>query len=483
MGENVLRHKAISGFQWSFARNFVNQGSNFLVGIVLARLLSPKEFGLIGMLAIFIAVSQAFINCGFTEALIRKNNSSQDDYCTVFYFNLAAAIVLYIVLFLSAAAISRFFNEPLLIPLIRALSSVLVISSIGMVQLTILKKKVDFKLQTKITFFAAVFSGIVSISMAFFGWGVWSLIWKILLFQLIMSLLLWVWNDWRPKLLFSLASFRELFNFGSKLFLSSVIYKVYYNIYYAVIGKFFSATMLGYYTYAYNLSHFPPQNIEIVVQQVSYPIFSSIQDDLERFKRGYKRVMRNTMFISFMLMMGIAASAKPLVLTLIGEKWLPTVPYLRLLCFVGMIYPLHALNLDVLKIKKRSDLFLTIEIAKILLAIPVIVLGIFFGIKIMIIGMILFSIVAYFINSFWTGKFIRYSSKEQIVDMMPLFISALGVGIILFSIGYFWQGYPAAVLCVQVLIGFLCAILIAKFIKMDFYEEIEKKVILKIWRR
>ena len=454
----------------------MNQGSNLLVGIVLARLLSPKEFGLIGMLAIFIAVSQAFINSGFTEALIRKNNCSQDDYCTVFYFNILAGFALYLVLFFCAGMISKFFNEPQLVPLTRVLSSVLVISSIGMIQLTILRKEINFKLQTKITLVAAAFSGAVSIGMAFFGWGVWSLIWKLVLYQFMMTLLLWFWNDWRPKLSFSIASFRELFHFGSKLLLSSILYRIHVNIYYVVIGKFFSVNILGYYTYAYNLSQFPAQNINLVIQQVSYPIFSSIQDDLERFKRGYKKLLKNTMFISFMLMFSIAASAEPLILTLIGKKWLPAVPYLRLLCFVAMTYPLHALNLDILKIKGRSDLFLTMEIVKILLAIPVIFVGIFLGIKSMIIGMILFSIVAYFINSFWTGKIIGYSSREQIRDMVPLFVSALSVGMILFGISYLWKWHPAVVLCVQILTGAFLAVIAAKLTKTDLYEEIKRRV-------
>lgn len=480
MNKVVLKHKAISGFQWSFAGNLLNQGSNFLIGILLARLLSPKEFGLIGMLTFFVAVSQVFVDSGFGEALIRKKDEKEKDYSTVFYFNMAVGFIFYLILFFCAGFVGRFFNEPKLVSLLRVLSVVLIINSLGMVQLAILKKQLNFKLQAKISFISAACSGIVAIEMACAGWGVWSLVWKVILYYSLSSLLLWVWNSWRPRLLFSPASFKDLFNFGSKLLVAGLLEKIYTNIYPMVIGKYFSAESLGYYTYAYNFSNFPAQNISGVIQQVSYPLFASIQDDLERFKRGYVKVLKNTMFISFILMAGIAASAEPLVLVLLGEKWLPTVPYLRLLCFVGMIYPLHSLNLNVLKIKGRSDLFLRIDVIKRVLVIPVIAVGVIWGIKSMILGMIIFSGVVYFLNSYWTGRLINYPAVEQLRDMAPLFISSIVMGLVLFGVGYFSRFSSFVILGMQVLISIACAISIAKIARLDIYDESRRIISLKI---
>jgi O-antigen/teichoic acid export membrane protein len=453
-----LKQKTISGFLWSFIDSFTNLSIQFIVGIILARLLSPKEFGLVGMLTIFIAVSQSFINSGFSQALIRKKDPSREDYSTVFYFNLAVGIVCFFVLYLCAGLIGRFFKEPQLKPLIQVLGFTLIINSFTIIQQTILTRRIDFKLQAKISIISSVVSGVVGIGMAFAGYGVWSLVIKTITMYAITSILLWFWNKWKPVLIFSIQSFKELFSFGSKLLLSGLIDTVYSNVYYLIIGKYFSAQELGYYTRADQFKTLPSSNLTSVIQRVSYPVLSSIKEDIPKLKEAYKKLIRSTMLICFVLMLGMAAIAKPMILTLIGEKWEPCVIYLQLLCFVGMFYPLHALNLNMLQVKGRSDLFLRLEIIKKSLAIPIIIIGIIWGIKVMILGMIVNTLIAYYLNSYWSGSLIGYSFLEQIKDILPSFLLAVCMSSVVFVCGLLIPLSPLPLFVIQLITGVLITI-------------------------
>lgn len=469
-----LRKKTISGFTWSFIDSFANQGLNFIIGIILARLLLPEEFGLIGMLTIFIAISQSFIDSGFGSALVRKQNCTEKDYSTVFYYNLAAGIVLYAVLFFSSQAISSFFAKPQLKLMVQVLGITLIINSFSLIQKTILIKNINFKLQAKISVIASIISGFISIVMAFRGWGVWSLVMRMLIQSVCMSVLLWLWNTWRPRIIFSFVSFKELFGFGYKLLLSGLIDTTYQNINYLVIGKVFSAGELGYYTRAQSFSMLPAQSLTDVIQRVSYPVLSTLQDNQERLKTAYKKLIKSTMFISFVLMIGLAAIARPLVITLIGEKWSPSIIYLQLFCFTAMLYPLHALNLNMLNVKGRSDLFLRLEIIKKTLAVPVIFLGIFLGVKIMLIGMIVSSVISYFLNSFWSGKMVEYPVKEQISDIAPSFLIALIIGLSVYCVGFLLPFRPVFVLMIEMASGLLFLWIITKITKIDSFVEIKE---------
>jgi len=272
-----------------------------------------------------------------------------------------------------------------------------------------------------------VISGVVAIWMALNGYGVWALVWKSLTGYFIQAVLLWWLSSWRPVILFSRESFRELFSFGSRLLASGLIDTVYRNIYPLIIGKFFSAQDLGYYSRADQFTRLSSHNISQVVQRVSYPVLSQVQDDEVKLKSGYRKVISTTMFITFPALLLLAATARPLVEVLIGEKWLPSVLYLQLLSLAGMMYPLHAINLNMLKVKGRSDLFLRLEIIKKILAIPVIVAGIVAGIDIMLAGMAIHSFLCYFINSYYSGRMVSYPFKEQLADILPAFVIALAV--------------------------------------------------------
>ncbi len=351
------------------------------------------------------------------------------------------------------------------------------------VQRTRLTKAINFKLQTKISIIATALSGTIGIYMAYSGHGVWSLVYKSLLGYFITSILLWLWNKWKPSMVFSRNSFNELFSFGYKLMISGLINTAYRNIYLLVIGKYFSATDLGYYTRATQFKNLPSQNITSVIQRVSYPILSEIQNDLNRLKTAYQKLIKSTMLITFVSMMMMVAIAEPLVLTLIGEKWLPSVVYLQLLSFAGMLSPLHAINLNMLKVQGRSDLFLKLEIVKKTLAIPVIVLGIFLGIQAMIIGMLGLSVIAFFINSYYSGKQIGYSSLQQLEDILPSFFMAIGIGGLVYLISYFLEAPQYFILIVQLIVGACLFFGLGEFLKMQDYLFVKKIFIEKILKR
>ncbi|HQF43236.1 MAG TPA: lipopolysaccharide biosynthesis protein [Ignavibacteriaceae bacterium] len=478
----TLKQKTISGLTWSFIDNFASLGITFIVGIILARLLEPREFGLVGMTTIFIAISQSFIDSGFTQALIRKQDCTQADFSTVFYFNLAVGILFFLLLSFTAPLISSFFNEPQLTLIVQVLAIGLIINAFTIVQRARLTKAINFKLQTKISIIASILSGLISIWMAYNGYGVWSLVAKTLTGYTLTSMLLWLWNKWKPTLEFSKESFKEMFSFGSKLLLSGLLDTTYNNIYLLIIGKFFSATELGYYTRADQFKSLPSQNITGVIQRVSYPVLSSIQDDKQQLKAAYKKLIQSIMLITFCLMLAMAASAKPLILTLIGEKWLPAVIYLQLLCFVGMLYPLHALNLNMLNVLGRSDLFLKLEIIKKILAVPVIIIGIYYGIIALIISMFIISLVSYYLNSYWSGTLIGYPMKEQIYDILPAFLLAVLISTIIFVTGSLINLPNPWILLIQILTGTVLFIIISESVKLQDYLYIKSIVIEKLKR-
>ena len=449
----TLKQKTISGLLWSFIDSFAMQGISFIVGIILARMLTPKEFGLVGMITIFIAISSSCINSGFGSALIQKQNCTEKDFSTVFYFNLAMGVLFFWILFFSAPAISRFFNEPQLKLMVRVLGIVLIIDALTIIQRTILTKRIDFKLQTKVSIISSLFSGIIGLTMAFNGFGVWSLVAKQISQQAMNSSLLWIWNRWLPLLVFSWDSFRQLFSFGSKLLVSGLIDTIYRNVYYVIIGKYFAAVELGYYTRAEQFQSLPSANLNSIIGRVSYPVLSTIQDDIPRLRETYKKLIKSTMLITFVLMLGMAAVARTMILTLIGEKWEPCIIYLQMLCFVGMLYPLHALNLNMLNVQGRSDLFLRLEIIKKVLAVPIIVIAVFWGIKAMIFGMMLLSLIAYYLNSYWSGRLIGYSFIEQIKDILPSFMLALIMSSIVFAEGLLIPLPPLPLLIIQLITG------------------------------
>ncbi|MEG2278304.1 MAG: lipopolysaccharide biosynthesis protein [Odoribacter sp.] len=468
-----LKDKTINGAIWSLVDNVAGSGITFFVGLLLARLLSPEEFGVIGMLTIFIAISNSFVDSGFSNALIRKNNVREIDYNTVFYFNLFVGICCYILLFIASPAISRFFREPQLVAITRVLGLILIINALAIIQRTQFIKKIDFKTQTKVSVISSVSSGGIGIGMAFADYGVWSLVGQQLSRQLFNTLFLWIYSKWRPACEFSTGSFKEMFSFGSKLLFSGLLNTIYQNIYYLIIGRFYSADQLGQYTRAEQFNTIFSNNLTSVVQRVSYPVLSSIQDESERLKEAYRKIIKITMLVTFACMLGLAAMAKPLILVLIGEKWLPAVVYLQILCFSGMLYPLHAINLNILQVKGRSDIFLKLEIIKKMIGIVPILIGIFYGIEFMLLISVFISIIAYFLNSYYSAQLINYSVWFQIKDILPVFGVSLFVAISMWALS-FLSIANILLLPLQCFVGIILAIVIYEKLNLSEYLEIKQ---------
>lgn len=439
--QQSLKSRTISGMLWSFSDLIMNQGLSFIIQIILARLLLPEDFGIIGMITIFIAISTSMIDSGFGNALIREKETTQEDCSTMFFFNLGIAVTLYFLLFAFSPRIADFFHEPRVTLLLRILSLVLIINSLGLIQRVLLAKKIDFKTQTKINLIASVFSGITAILLAFYGFGIWALVIRMLIMQGIQVTLLWIYNHWIPSFIFSMKSFRKLFGFGWKLLISGIIETFYQNLYYLIIGRSFSATDLGYYTNAKKLSDVASQAVASAVQKVSYPVLSRMKEDNEQLKNGYRKIIRSTMFIAFPLMIGAATIAEPMILLLFGEKWSSSILYFQVICFEGMLYPLHAINLNILQVKGRTDLFLRLEVIKKVIFTVIISFALYRGAGIMAllwcnIGS---SVIAYFINSYFSATLIAYPTRKQLSDIFPAFCAAVGMGGSVYFLSYFME--------------------------------------------
>ena len=426
-----LKSKASKGILWSSIERFSGQGVVFVIGIILARILSPSDYGLIGMLAVFISISDIFIQSGFGSALIQKKDRNEVDFATTFYFNIVVGIIAYSILFFLAPFIANFYNQPLLVPLARVLGLTLIINSFAVVQRSKYTIGLDFKTQTKASLSAIFIGGIVGVYMAYSDYGVWALVGQTLSRRLIEVILLWYFSKWLPKESFSFESFKGLFSFGSKLLASALLESIYQNIYLIIIGKYFSASDLGYYTRAKQFNELPSSNITSVLVRVTFPLLSNIQDDKEKLRAVVSKIIKYSALIVFPLMIGLASLSDPLIRVLLTDKWIDVVWMLQLLCFAGMLYPVHALNLTLLQAIGRSDLFLRLEIIKKVMATVIVIISLSFGIKGLLIGIIIFSYLALVINLYYTKKVISYGFFQQMKDILPIFTLSIIMGIVM----------------------------------------------------
>lgn len=467
-----IKQKAVKGVSWSFIDAIAGQGIVFFVGLVLARLITPDDYGLIGIILIFVAVFDSIVNCGFSNALIRKKDVSNLDYNTVFIVNMVISIVLFVIFFISAQFIADFFNQPLLRPLTQVMGSLVIINAFAIIQRTILIKSIDFKTQMKASVISSVSSGVIGITMAFYGYGVWSLVGQQLTRALLNTICLWIYSHWWPKLQFSWKSFRELFGFGWKLLASSLIDTLWREIYQVVIGKVYAPATLGQYVRAHQFSSIFSSNLNNVIQRVSYPVLSSLQDDKQRMKEGFRRVIKVTMFVTFICMLGLAAIAKSLILVFVGNQWMIAAGFLPIICLQMMLYPLHSLNLNMLQVQGRTDLFLKLEIIKKCIAVIPVLLGIFIGIYWMLWGSVFSGIFGYYLNSYYTGLFLNYNIKEQVKDILPSFWVAIAMALPVFFMSFISMN-PFILLPLQVLVSVIIVITICEIIKLPEYLEVK----------
>jgi len=464
-----LKDKTISALFYSFMGLVVNGGIQFVMGIVLARLLSPQDYGIIGMIMIFMAISQTFIDGGMTTALIREVTVSDDDYSTVFYYNLLLAVVLYIIMFAFAGFVGRFFKEPLLVGIIRVAGLNLVIGSFGLIQRTMLVRQLDFRTQTKIGIISTLVSGSIAVYLAYHGNGVWALVFQMLSMQLITSVLLILHNRWFPLLIFNFDSFKRLFGYGWKMLVTGVLATLYQNIYNLIIGKVYSSVQLGYYTKAKQFCDLVVWSVVTSVSKVSYPVLSSIQNDDEKMKIGFKKIIKNASFLTFPLMIGLAAVAGPLTKVLFGEKWIPMVPYFRILCFTEMTLLHRSLNLNVLQVKGRSDLFLRLDIIKICIGVVSVVVVVYFkmGIYGLLCAVFVNSQIAFFVNAYFSKKFISYSTRSQMLDMMPIGLISISMGVAVYMSGLILSFGDKINLLLQMVIGVVFYVAVSKVARVE----------------
>lgn len=430
MEQANLKNKTVNGVIWSFVERFSVQGVIFVLDLIIARLIGPDNYGLIAQLAIFMTISQVFIDGGFSSALIQRKDRTDVDYSTVFYINLGISILTYMVLFLSAPAIASFFDQPVLALVTRVYSLNLILNSLVAVNRTKLTIDVDFKTQSKISFYSAVLSGLVGVSLAWLGYGVWALVVQALVLAGLNVLLSFYYVRWMPTAGFSGESFRRLFAFGSKMLAANVISAAYSKAYDLVIGKKYNEGSLGLYSRADKFNQFASTNISGVLQRVSFPVLSEIQDDDERLKRAYRKYMQISALVVFPLILGMCGVARPMIEALLGEKWMGCVPMLQILAFAYLWDCVVMVNLNLIYVKGHSDYVLRLEIIKKSIAFAILVITLFFDLTVICCGRVVYSLIAFYLNTYYTKKLLNYGFLTQLKELSPiLFMSLVVTGI------------------------------------------------------
>ncbi len=426
-----LKQKTFKGMVWTTAAKFAVQGFNFIQGIILARLLDPSDFGLIAMAGVFTAISATFVDSGFSNALVRNKERTEMDYSTTFVTNVALSLFFCLLLCACSGLIADFYHQDKLRKIVILCASQLFLGSINAVQGTRLTINLDFRTKGIINVISVVVTGLVTIAMAFMGYGVWSLIYP-LFFKIVLEFFLYrYFQHWFPKLQFSWDSWRKSFSFGSKLLLSSLINTLYGNIAPLIIGKKYSAADLGYYNKAEGYAALPSKTATQVLGGVTFPVLAEVQDDMEALQSVYRRLIRLSAYVVFPLMMGIAALARPLVICLITEKWSQSILYLQIVCFALMWYPVHSLNLNLLQVKGRSDLFLRLEIIKKVIGLTTLFITVPIGLVAMCIGQVFVSLISLVINTHYTGKMIDVGFLKQMKDLLPSLLYSVSMGAVI----------------------------------------------------
>ena len=467
----TIRGLASKGIVWSGIERFSIQGVHFLVQVILARLLTPDDYGLVGLLVVFINLAQTLVDSGFANALIQKQNCTDRDYSTVFIYNCAISIIVYFILFVSAPYIADFYKEEELTSVLRFLSIIVVLNSLSIIQRTRLIKKVDFQTQAKITLSSALLSGIIGIVLAYNGLGAWSLCWQQVSNSIIQFILFLLLLRWLPSLVFDLQSFKSLFKFGYKLVFASIINAIYKNLYTIVIGKKYTSESVGYYSRAEQFVVFPSANLGALIVRVIYPILSIVQNDNEKLKSIYRDSIKLSSYIIFPLMIGLLSLSEPLVLFLLTDKWIIMVPIMQILCLDWMLDHISMLNLNLLMVKGRTDLSLKLEIIKKVIAIVILFVTLPFGLIVMCWGRVLYSVLATYLNTIYTNKLISLSFLQQMRDIIPSMIASFAMGGIVYLskaifVSPFWQ----------LIIGFIVGFLFYYVVSLLFFKDIIKKV-------
>ncbi len=475
-----LKKKTISGVAWNFAGNTANRIVQFVISIVLARLLTPSDYGLLGLIAIFMAIASTFIDSGFTSALIQYKDRTEKDLNTVFYVNLGMSTFMYIILFFVAPLIADFYTQPLLIPVIRWYSIILILGALTGVNSTLLTIRLDYKTSTRISVISAISSGIIGIIFAYLGYGVWALVIQSISGSAIRTVISFYWVRWFPKRMFSSQSFKRMFGYGSKLLIANLIHAIYDNIYGLVIGKKFNASSLGYFTRAQGFINLTAQNVTGILSGVAFPVLSKVQDDDEKLLRIYDRYVQMSSFIIFPLVLFLCGISKPLILFLLTDKWAPSIPLLQILCFNSIWLGLISINLNLLYVKGRTDLVLKLEIFKKSTAFLILFISVFFNsLTALCWGLVLYGVIALYLNSFYTKRLLNFGLLDQLKQVKSYFIAATVILIEAFSFSELIEN-PLLSLMVSTIICISSYLYICKRLKLYAYGEVMNIVMPKI---
>lgn len=446
MAESSLKQKTKRALYWKFAEQFSNYGVQFIIGIIMARLLSPSDYGITALPAVFMAIAGVFTSAGFSDALVRKPELKEEDLSTSFLYSLGVGTLCYIVLFFASPWIAEFYNTPVLKPLMRVTALTFIITPIGVPQSVLLKRELDFKTPAKISVIVRILSGVVGIMLAYYGYGVWALVISGLFSTVAGLVITMSVVRWFPKTGWSKESFSYLWGYGNKIMASSLLDTVYKNITPLIVGKFYSTADLGVYNRARQYAALPSQNIYSVVREVSFPVLSKIQNDKDRLVIHYRTMIKVSAFVIFPIMMLMAALARPLIITLVTAKWEDCIILLQLLCFSMMWYPVHALNLNILTVSGRTDLLLRLEIIKKIWGLIILCCSLPFGLVAFCAAGILSSIVSVYINTWYTGKFYKFGFIEQMKDLAPILLLSFVMFASVLMLTFFLPNYYLQIL-------------------------------------
>lgn len=482
MSEQNLKSSAVNGAIWTGVEKFSRQAVQFVIGIILARLLPPEDFGVIGMLAIFIAIAQTFTDSGLSSALIQKKNRTEVDCSTIFFFSTGVGVLFYLLLYAAAPLIADFYNMPILTDVTRVVALSIILSGLTAVQNARLTIELRFRTLSLIAIISMVVTGVTGLALAYSGWGVWALVFQALAGQIVTSICTWYCSRWMPILTFSKDSFKQLWGFGSKLLVSGLINTLYDNLYTLVIGKRFTSAEVAFYNRGNHFALLPAQTVQDMAIKVNYPILAKMQDDDERLLRAYKKLLTVPLYILYPVLVGMAVAAEPLVIVLIGEKWLPCVPIMQVLCIGYMFFPLTHINLNLLYVKGRTDLVLKLEFIKKSIAFLILFATMPFGIIVMVIGRAIYCFIAFSFNCYYTGKILNYGEWKQLKLLLPIFINCVIMAAAVYASMLPFE-LPIVKLCIGIPVGIISYLLFSIVTKDAAYGEVLEIVRRKLLRK
>ena len=473
-----MKKKTITSFFWRFAERCGAQGVQFIVSIVLARLLAPEAYGTISLVTVFTAILQVFVDSGLGTALIQKMDADDLDFSSVFYFNIGVCLFLYCGIFVAAPYIALFYEDPALTTIVRALSLTIVVSGVRGIQQAYVSRHLIFKRFFFATIGGTFVSAVIGVAMAYMGYGVWALVGQQLSNATVGTIILWITVKWRPKLMFSWKRLKGLLSFGWKLLASSLLETVYNNLRNLIIGKLYSSADLAYYNQGDKFPKVIITNINSSIDSVLLPTMSGVQDDQARVRGMTRRAIKTSIYIMAPLMMGLAFCAEPIVRLVLTEKWLPCVPYLQIFCFTYMFWPVHTANLNAIKAMGRSDLFLKLEIVKKVVGLVLLFCTMHISVMAMAYSMIVSSILSQIINSWPNRKLLNYSYLSQLADILPSFLLAVLMGAVVYMFQFFgWN--DLVTLVIQIPLGAILYLLGSYLLRLEpfvYLKELAKKI-------